>query len=94
MDGLPDSPTYVTWLLGQSVAVVIQALWVMSLIREKKRSSVDYQALLKRNGELASSLVEVVVSQSQERASENELNIKSVLDAFERALQHKPDESE
>ena len=93
MNSFPDSPTYITWLLGQSVAVVILAAWVWSLIRSLRHSSRANEALQQRNSELAASLVDVVVSASRERASNNELNLKSVLDVFEQTLHAKPGES-
>lgn len=93
MDNIPVSPSYVTWLLGQSVAVVILVAWVWSLTRSLKHSSEANQALQQRNSELVVSLVEVVGSASRERASNNELNLKTVLDSFEKALHTKPGES-
>lgn len=93
MEHLQDSQSYLTWLLGQSVAVVILSTWVVSLHRSLKTSLQANQQLQLRNSELASSLVEVVVSSSHERASNNELNLKTVLDSFETALHHKLDES-
>lgn len=94
MEHLQDSQSYVTWLLGQSVAVVILVAWVVSVTRSLKHSSEANQALQLRNSELAASLVDVVVSASRERASNNELNLKTVLDSFESALHTKLGESD
>lgn len=92
MEHLQDSQSYLTWLLGQSVAVVLLAAWVTSLHRQLKKSFETNQDLHQRNSELVSSLVDVVQSSSQERAQEKELNLRTVLDAFEKALHHKVDE--
>jgi ABC-type transport system involved in cytochrome bd biosynthesis fused ATPase/permease subunit len=89
---LPNSPTYVTWLLGQSVAVVLLVAWVISLNRMLKRSYEVNRDLQTKNGELSVSLVEVVQSSSRERVTNQELNLRTVLDAFESALQHRQDE--
>jgi ABC-type transport system involved in cytochrome bd biosynthesis fused ATPase/permease subunit len=91
MDQLLTAPSYVTWLLGQSVAVVLLVAWVVSLHRMLKRSSEANQALVERNAQLSVSLAEVVQSSSRERVANQELNLRTVLDAFESALQHKQD---
>lgn len=93
MDDFLESPSFLTWVLGQSGMVVILAAWVWSLHRSLRTSLQANQALQLRNSELASSLVDCVVSSSRERASNNEQNLKAVLDSFESALHHKLDES-
>lgn len=93
MEHLPESPSYLTWVLGQSGMVIVLVAWVWSLRQNLNRSFQANEALQQRNSELASSLVEVVVSSSRERASNNEGNLKAILDSFESALHHKLDES-
>lgn len=83
------SPSFVTWLLGQSVAVVLLVAWIVSLHRMLKRSYAKNEALQKRNEELSDSLTDVVQSSWRERSVEQEANLKTVLDAFETALQNK-----
>ena len=83
------SPSFVTWLLGQSVAVVLLVAWILSLHRQLKRSSEANQALQKRNEQLSDSLVAIVQSNSRERSEEVGSHLKSVLDAFESALNDK-----
>ncbi len=89
MDQLLTSPSYVTWLLGQSVAVVLLVAWIFSLHRMLKRSSEQNQALQMRNDELCASLAAVVQSSSQERAQNHESRLTTMLDAFESALQNR-----
>lgn len=80
--------TYLTWLLGQSVAVVILAMWILSLQREKKRisteSSRERRALQQRNDELSDSLVDVLRSSSQERAERRAATLTNVIEAIEK----------
>lgn len=89
MDWLPVSPSYVTWLLGQSVAVVVLVVWVVSLLRSSRRLSEQNQALVSRNAALCDSLVEVVQSHSQERAATQESTLRTVLGSLESALLNK-----
>jgi len=89
MDQLLTSPSYVTWLLGQSVAVVLLVAWIFSLHRMLKRSSEQNQALQTRNEELCASLAAIVQSSSQERAQNHESRLTTMLDAFESALQNR-----
>lgn len=91
MDQLLTSPSYVTWLLGQSVAVVLLVAWIVSLHRLLKRSSVANQGLQTKNEQLSASLVAIIQSSSQERAASHESSMKMMLDAFENALQNKLD---
>ncbi len=91
MGELLESPSYLTWLLGQSVAVVILIAWVITLIRNSRRSSNENQALRERNERLADSLVAVVQSNSRERADERERTLRSTLESLERALLTKRD---
>lgn len=89
MEQLPLSPSYATWLLGQSVAVVVLALWVISLLRLLKQSSRQNLHLQTRNGELCDSLVELVQSRSQERSDATTSEVQTVLESLERVLQPK-----
>lgn len=86
MDQLPASPSYVTWLLGQSVAVVVLVAWVVTLIRQSKRLSEDNRRLQSRNDELSDSLVDLVQSKSQELLDANERRLSLVLEKLENAL--------
>jgi hypothetical protein len=92
MDWLPASPSYVTWLLGQSVAVVVLVAWVVSLHRSSRRQSDENRALVTRNAELCDSLVELVQSHSQERAATRDTTLREVLRSLESALLSKPRE--
>ena len=87
VDQFLSSPSFVTWLLGQSIAVVLLLLWVVSLQRALKRSYVLLAGLQVRNGELSASLVEIVQSNSHELAETHESTLKAVLDIFEKGLQ-------
>lgn len=96
MDHIPASPSYVTWLLGQSLAVVVLVLWVLTLLRTArnmdrhlKRSSEINQQLASRNAELSDSLVELVQSTSRERADSRESDLRTTLDSLESALLNK-----
>lgn len=84
-----DSPSYVTWLLGQSVAVVLLVGWVWMLYRMLKKSSATNLDLQTRNEKLSASLVEMLQSGSRERAALQDSYLKTVLDSFEKALQSK-----
>lgn len=84
---MPLSATYVTWLLGQSVAVVILAAWVYSihrLLRKSLQANLDLQT---RNEKLSASLVEQLLSSSREREELQGSYLQTVLDAFEKASQ-------
>jgi len=86
---LPALPaTYLTWLLGQSVAVVILAMWVISLQREKRRisteNSIERKALQERSDALSDSLVDVLRSSSQERAERRGATLTNVIEAIEK----------
>ena len=84
---MPLSATYVTWLLGQSVAVVILAAWVYSihrLLRKSLQANLDLQT---RNEKLSASLVEQLLSSSREREALQGSYLQTVLDAFETASQ-------
>ncbi len=91
MDQLLTSPSYVTWLLGQSVAVVLLVLWVISLHRMLKRSSETMRDLQTKNEQLSASLVAIMQSNLHERTVSLESSMKTMLDAFENALQNKLD---
>jgi ABC-type transport system involved in cytochrome bd biosynthesis fused ATPase/permease subunit len=90
MDQLPLSPTYATWLLGQSVAVVLLVAWVISLHRALKRSYDSSQRLQTRNDRLSDSLADLVRSTSQERVEARESELRTVLESLEQALLSKP----
>lgn len=92
MDQLPASPTYVTWLLGQSVAVVLLIAWVISLHRHLRTSSAEKLALQTRNEKLSDSLVAIVRSSSQERVAARETTLNDALELLEKALLVKPGE--
>lgn len=81
--------SYVTWLLGQSAAVVLLVAWVYSLNRMLKKSSEENRDLQIRNEKLCASLVAVMQSNSQENTASHESTLKTVLDAFENALHNK-----
>lgn len=83
---LPASPTYATWLIGQSVAVVLLVFWVISLLRQSKRQSDENRSLRTRNDALSDSLVELVQSRSQELLAASESRTRSVLEKLESAL--------
>lgn len=90
---IPASPSYATWLLGQSVAVVVLVAWVISLLRQNrgltqqlKLQSADNQRLQTRNEELSDSLVELVRSRSQELLDATESRMHNVLARLENAL--------
>lgn len=83
---VPSSPTYLTWLLGQSVAVVILVLWIVSLHRQLKASGKEKTALQKRNDELSDSLVGVLQESSRERAERRTNMLQTLLEAIEKSL--------
>lgn len=84
-----SSPSFVTWLLGQSVAVVVLVTWIISLHRMLKRSSERNKALEVRNEALSDSLTVIVQSNSRELLASRETNLKTVLDAFEKGLENR-----
>jgi hypothetical protein len=88
---LPALPTtYLTWLLGQSVAVVILLTWIWTLHRREKhrerQSSEEMTALRKRNDELSDSLVNVLLETSRERSERRESMLMAALGAIEKRL--------
>ncbi len=85
-----SSPSFVTWLLGQSVAVVVLTLWIVSLHRMLKRSSARNVVSEARNAQLSDSLTAIVQSHSRELLASRESNLRTVLDAFEKGLENKP----
>lgn len=82
-----SSPTYLTWLFGQSVAVVILVLWIWSLHRQLKTSAREKLALQKRNDELSDSLVGVLQESSRERAERRESMLQTLLESIEKSLE-------
>ena len=84
---LPALPTpYLTWLAGQSVAVVILLLWIWSLHRREKRMTSDIEACRRRNDELSDRLVETLLETSQERSERRESILRAALEAIEKRL--------
>jgi hypothetical protein len=81
---------YLTWLSGQSVAVIVLILWNWTLHRrELRRESLTSTAMLalqKRNDELSNSLVEMLLESSRERAERRESMMRTALEVIEKRL--------
>jgi hypothetical protein len=84
---LPALPTsYLTWLAGQSVGVVILLAWIWSLHRQRSADLKEKTALAKRNDELSDSLVQVLLETSRERAERRESMMIAALETIEKRL--------
>lgn len=83
---VPSSPSYLTWLFGQSAVVVVLLLWIWSLHRQLKSSAKEKTALQKRNDELSDSLVGVLQESSRERAERRTNMLQTLLEAIEKSL--------
>lgn len=83
------SPSYATWLLGQSVAVVLLVVWVYDTRKMLKRSLQENRDLQIRNEKLSASLVEMLHASSREREVLQDSFLRTMLDSFENALHSK-----
>jgi hypothetical protein len=84
---LPALPTpYLTWLAGQSVAVVILLAWIWSLHRREKRMNSILEDSRRRNDELSDRLVETLLEASRERSERRESIMRAALEAIEKRL--------
>lgn len=84
---LPALPTtYLTWLAGQSAAVVVLIAWIWTLHRREKTSAKNLSASRKRNDELSDRLVEVLLESSRERAERRESMLRAALETIEKRL--------